>query len=422
MTSLFFIISLFPRIIMGDLEAAQVSEGSGVTISGIDDIADVVGGSSDFDRVEMSPDGEHIAWANLEQGLCIYSFGDDDFNCNHIPWDDTYASSVGNLRLMYLDWSPDNRYLTFAEYPFAGATSDSDIWIFDTETLSFTNVTEDHKIVSLLDPDVDIDYVPTWSPASNEIFFFRTSFNQDFAETRVLFNAPELWRVSTASAQPELVYTFDSSFDPRVFAASISPDGTQFAIFAAQYREDGHIETGLWTLNLVEGRLDQVATQSDFADVDLGWQQIWIPFSVDSLQWLTNPDALVLGTYSSIQQANVSDMPPYIQNFHYVDLVSQEVFPLIDYAQPNDEDGDYFRNNMPRLAIVCDDKLIYYAGQRHHASIYAVDLPFNGAQPVVIATEQDYRYPDLNPLSVVNNGYAVIERRDIMTVTCDRDE
>jgi hypothetical protein len=204
---------------------------------------------------------------------------------------------MGGLGRLYLDWSHDSRYLTLAEYPFGGPSYDSDIWMFDTRTRDFVNATDDQITGNyMMNAGADIDYLPMWNPASNEVFFFRTAFSDDVAETRILFDGLALWRVSLASDTPELVYTFESSFDPRVLAASFSPDGTRLALFLVRYEEE--LNAGIWVLNISDGALNQVATQNDFADTDLGWQQFWLPFGANSLVWLPNQNSLVVGTSS----------------------------------------------------------------------------------------------------------------------------
>ena len=404
---------------------SEIAAQSGdVAITAVLDTAEVVGDFYNFDRVELSPDGNNIAWLDRDEGICVYSFTEDETICTPIPWvDKEYVNAHLSLHHMYLDWSSDSRYLTFAEYPFSFALLyDSDIWIFDTETHDFVNVTDDqiesYSLRDALSTQVqsDLDYLPLWDPASNEVFFFRIAYSEDYAETQVTFDRIELWKISVNSATQELVHSFDDSFRQLVLAAAFSPDGAQLALFLLHYEEQYSI--GIWVLDISSGTLNQVVEQSAFQDTDLGWEQYWFSYGVNSMVWLENRNGLVIGTTSISQPEDSADLPTYVQNVHYVDLDTGEVSALIDYDQSDGESGATLHDKMPRLAVVCDDYLIFYVGRRRHATIFSVPLPFDGSEPVTLAVDQDYRLAENDSLFATHNGRALLDRRMVMFVNC----
>jgi len=128
-----------------------------------------------FDKAQLSPSGEHIAWLELDVGVCLFQVGPNETSCYPWPWPDNYATSksVNNLNYMYMDWSNDSRYLALAKFPFFTAVpSDSDIWIFEVDSKEFINITEDNFdgwYMEVIDGDqiqvvyhnVPLDFAPT---------------------------------------------------------------------------------------------------------------------------------------------------------------------------------------------------------------------------------------------------------------------
>jgi hypothetical protein len=121
----------------------------------------------------LAPDGSAVAWADGD-GMCVYRFDNDETSCT--PWADNARLNSDRLNLAV--WSPDSRQIILHE-DFFIRLCDSDIWSFDVESSTFTNLTDDGYYGGLLNTDegaqINVDFAPTFEPNTGDLYFLRLS-------------------------------------------------------------------------------------------------------------------------------------------------------------------------------------------------------------------------------------------------------
>jgi hypothetical protein len=110
----------------------------------------------------LSPDGQNIAWLGLLE-LCVFNVEQQTKTC-------TEAKSISDERS--LRWSPDSNLLTYTE-SFITSGHDADIWIYDLQNNTTSNLTDDNFDANTFDENVTSDVIPHWFLNSQEIAFVR---------------------------------------------------------------------------------------------------------------------------------------------------------------------------------------------------------------------------------------------------------
>ncbi len=338
----------------------------------------------------ISPDGSLLFWLESNTA-CIYSFDMAGESCYPIP--ETVRGSID------FTWSPDGSTIAFVQ-DFFRMLIDSDLWILDVETGTFTNLTEDDvdrfpMFEDDADPDIATDYIPTWSP-DGDLYFFRSQ------RVRSGFSV-ELYRYDFAADEPvrvaDLTYDlphplplYNTGYHQMDGAASISPDGTQMAIKIQPTDRDA-IGHGIWMIDMESGDVSPIIPEDQLRVGLPDWIEDEM-FMVDSLAW-ANDTGLVVRFVNPIMPAGIG--------FHsvYLDTESRTVSPLVDFSDVvseedflNSEDDLPLFYDMPRETVVADGTYFYFnmTLQSEMLGVSAIPLPPDDTEPVrLVQTDEVVR-------------------------------
>lgn len=288
----------------------------------------------------LAPDGSAFAWEEAS-ATCVYRFADDATACYEWPENARLRSSRVNLPT----WSPDGRYIAQTENLLQMFT-DSDVWVLDTQAGTWTDRTDDghfgSAMMSSSVPDnLPLDYLPTWNPATNELYFFRSQEREP-----VLVDVGytlQLYKMGAAAGEPELVRDLTlalpgpmSVYRPVVF----SDDGTKLALLALPANLNDSPGAGVWVLDLANNDTDLVAPLARFAGILPDWaSERYIPMS---LQWAGND--LVVWLEDAQFGAGITRTPVYL------DVDTGVATPLVDFSQ-FDSAPDYFNARTAERAV-----------------------------------------------------------------------
>lgn len=167
----------------------------------------------------LAPDGSRFAYFKGKE-VCLYSITGEKGDCAGL------ADDVG-IDLDSVRWSPDGTKLAFSEN-FIITFRDSDIWVYDTETNTITDLTPTaNRGGSLLSAKPDmvftVDMIPQWASDSQSIYFVRYQFNK-------LGDAyPHFYKIGLKDTEPQEVGTIESYFPLSVYGFALSPDDSKIA-------------------------------------------------------------------------------------------------------------------------------------------------------------------------------------------------
>ena len=186
----------------------------------------------------LAPDGSRFAYVK-ERELCLYSLEGVKGDCVTLEKD--IRMDLDTVR-----WSPDGTKLAFSE-DFFITFRDSDIWVYDTETNTITDMTpapnRELKPISNDDPNVKftVDIIPQWSSDSQSIYFIRYYFSQ-LGEAE-----PNFYKINVKDSTAEEVSPSGTHFAFSIYGFALSPDDSQIA-----YNLDtrGSEKDGNWFLDL----------------------------------------------------------------------------------------------------------------------------------------------------------------------------
>jgi hypothetical protein len=291
----------------------------------------------------LSPDGSAVAWEEAN-ATCVYRFETEERACYGWPGDAGLRSSRYNLPT----WSPDGRYIAQTENFFM-MFRDSDIWTLDTQTGTFTDRTDENYFGSLMSSDqpddLPLDYLPTWNPATGELYFFRSQEREPIlSETGYTL---QLYKMGADAGEPELVRDLTLAV-PGPFAVyrpvAFSDDGSKLALLVLpqNYRESPG--TGVWVLDFANGGTEMVANLSQITSALPEWaREGAIPMNV---QWAG--DDLVIWTENPQYVTTIARTPLYLETETGV------VTSLIDYSSFS-EPAEYY---VPRPEVSVYDNPI----------------------------------------------------------------
>jgi Tol biopolymer transport system component len=181
----------------------------------------------------LAPDGKRFVHREGEN-LCLYAQDAAEPTCAQLP-----EPLDGTFYPESLVWSPDSRYVTFAEN-FLVYFVDSDIWVWDTTTDAVTDLTDDGP--NRLDFDDDswegIDLAPTWLP-DGRILFLRYSRIDD--ETP----PAEIYAMEPNGSNLEKMGELDSSGTFAAYAMT----ATEEHLFYNYYVNGDAPKNGVWMSN-----------------------------------------------------------------------------------------------------------------------------------------------------------------------------
>lgn len=377
---LFVLLSLFSI----GLVAAQETT-SAWTLTSIEPVQTLIG--DDYESTEfvyLSPDGSTLAWQVRDSGLAVYSFADQENT--YYPWPETFRR-LGRYSMP--SWSPDGQFLAFNESVFDLAV-ESDLWLLDRAAGEIINRTDDGLLGRWFDFEnpFSLDYLPTWNPATNDLYFFRSTRLDEGDKT-------ELYLMPVERDEPKL--TADLTNDVPVVSiyrpAIISPDGTRLAfIVLGSDLEDP--SNGVWLLDLKSGEPEQIASATDLRSGLPEWQNAQRGLFPDVLLWAGN-DALVVQSLDRQYSTGIFQMA------YYVDLATQQATPITTFDDITEMSELYTSDDsaspllrIPRAGVVTPDGSTFlflrHNLNRTYAGISAVSLPPDGSAPLKLGEIEDF--------------------------------
>ncbi|MGL4651274.1 MAG: hypothetical protein ACRC1H_17850, partial [Caldilineaceae bacterium] len=255
-----FTFALLCALLLGLTQSASAQETSiPVTPSNAQELTSLVGQNTVW-APALAPDGSQLAWFNNLGGprgrstqICVYTFETEGESCFVLPEE--------FLDYPYqLQWSPTALQIAFSENPVE-PSNESDIWLFDLESETFSNLTDDGQTGSWRqwddETEVLLDYLPMWNPSDGSLYFWRVSpLDSQYFSAAV-------YRIDPESGDAVLVRDVSDRLDGGVPAfddnligldgiSAISPDGTTLAMLTFYRDALGAFESNLFLLDLTD--------------------------------------------------------------------------------------------------------------------------------------------------------------------------
>lgn len=353
----------------------------------------------------VSPDGNYIAWGkqtgrgrDRTSQLCVFEFETAGTQCSDVS-PDVYEGYPYQFQ-----WSPDSRYISFTENPITMG-SESDIWLFDREAGSFTNLMDDGLVGSWSflrseGATTKLDMLPMWSPTGDHIYFWR------IVPLGNLRFTIDIYRIAAEGGEAERVRDLTAYFadqaplfdNEEIFLdgiSSIAPDGSTLATIMTGFDEMGATQTSIWTIDLADENADpqELATMEDFARPLPEWA-LDFPPQVQGLAWTADGAGIVFVTNSSVS----TSMP--FQVYQYIDVASGEITPVVDFsgiAEMEDYMAPAPGSELPWRAYSpwtgslspAGDKLLMINDLSGTVALFTSPLPPTGNLPAVSASDDE---------------------------------
>jgi hypothetical protein len=343
-----------------------------------------------FRLFTLSPDGQTVVvmgQLNEDDTICRYRLDSADVLCKLI---EPHEAGFWPL-LEHLSWSPDGTQIALHEDCFRYAL-ESDLWLLDVASLTFTNMTDDGVYSSFFNQEAGtfyLDYTPLWNPVTGDLYFFRSVHGEESWSV-------DLYRLPNGSSTPELARelgaempSFTVQYQGR---AVMSPDGTQIAL--APFSSEPPFTPGLWVIDLDTLTLQPLAV--------IYGLQVGVPTWVDrerydgvvswieQIAWGADGETLIVKLFNPIYNTQW-----YVANYLAVSASDGSAVNLADYESYGSEDAlieAVFDSEssvvVPGVSIVAPDggSLFYLSAQvlrQEYRFMYAAPLPF-GPEPVEI--------------------------------------
>lgn len=371
--------------------------------------------------VAISPNGQKIAFLqNQDEGICLYTIDTEDVVCS--------AETEARL-LSLLYWSPDSRYIAVhADANRLG--NEPDIHLLDTETLAWIVLFED-GVDDLFRDDLEgalVDYLPTWHPLTNDLYFFRSTENGDDWINEIMViraqdglispdaEAQLVADITDLSDRPLPIYDYlPTALDGTV---AISPDGRMMAFLQRRTVQDAPSRVVLLDLEtkivrtLIDGDDIRVAGMPDWYIEDT--DGAIVTDTLDSLAWRADSSGVYVTMINAIYPQTLSPL------IRFIDVSSGEITPLLDYRNvpsfvaffgTGDDPSPYSRINrqVSSAYIPSEDAFVYpmeYVGFASESSGFGA-ITFGEVEPVVITLVEDRLFPSAVIPSVGENETTV---------------
>ena len=334
--------------------------------------------------ITLSPDGMLVAATNGE-GICVAKVATPEVICYPLP--DAFGGRVAP-RAGYnpLVWSPDSTSIALTE-DFYMYFYESDLWVLDTQSGTYTNRTDDgvgqFNIGEVDDGSATLDYLPAYAP-NGDLYFFRS---QRAGGDLTL----ALYHLAADEDTPELISDLTGTLPALsvFYSPAVSPDGTQIA-FPVQGIDRDDPGNGLWLVDLATGEARQL-TDSTAGMPET--EQARAPFTMNPV-WLPDSSGIVFETLSPERVFARSG-----HNYLYVEVASGEVTPLVDVPLPEDEDSEAdLAIRIPRDGALSADGTVF--AYLHYediptteAQITLIQLPPGETAPIVITNVEHISFP-----------------------------
>ena len=335
----------------------------------------------------LSPDGKTVVWGHGRDLLCFYDVAEDRVACYPVP----EQLAIPH----YFVWSYDSQTVAFSEDLFR-YLNESDIWMVNTATGSFTDCTDDRVISGfpVAKEPYWLDYLPSWDPITADLLFFRSEKQEEEYSLELRSLNPNLC-TSNQLVVPErskqivdLSGQLAGSF-PIQRQPAISPDGTRMVVIVTSDLRDDP-QNGIWMIDLVEGSIRQIATLEAFA---VGFPSWYDTSSVipEQISWTAEGEGLVVFLHDVAVLNNMPD-----RTVVYLDVNTCEIHPLISW-EGFDARLDFFRAgedghtglfHMARQAILMSDRktliTVHHEYSSESLTFIAQTLPPDASEPSVI--------------------------------------
>lgn len=358
-----------------------------------------------FRNAVLSPDGTKIAWHDPRDdgSMCLYTLADRQTSCQPVP-------EVFGSQPPLLLWSPDSRYVAFTQNFFI-FFHEPDIWFFDTETETVTNMTDDgitrwSPISGLGEGDSEgplwIDHTMTWGP-DGSLYFLRLALSDP---TSLDSGTTVLYRLDPESGESEMIRDLPAAVERLAVyggrdlnldsAMSVSPDGSMIA-FVAMHPDREAAGNGVWIMPLdTREEATQLVHLMDFnAGMVIEDQEDGLYLFPTGIAWSADMQSLyVLAMNPQFQ------FTPYI--LYRIDVATGDMIPLTDFSGYTrqeilkvDEDGMSAVFDVPRAAVMSPDgttPIIFHAlPQNNRATISAISLVDGVPQRTLLYEVGDYQ-------------------------------
>ena len=335
----------------------------------------------------LSPDGKTVVWGNGRDLLCFYDLDEDRVVC--------YPTPEQLAIPHYFVWSPDSQTIAFSEDLFR-YLNESDIWMVNAATGSFTDCTDDGVIggfPTAKDP-YWLDYLPNWDPITTDLLFFRSEKQEAECSLELRSLNPDLCTsgqlvVSERSKQiVDLTGQLAGSF-PIHRQPAISPDGSRMAVIVTSDLRDDP-QNGIWMIDLIEESICQIATLEAFAVGFPSWHDTSSVLP-EQISWTAEGEGLVVFLHDVAGFGIAPD-----RTVVYLDADTSEIHPLISW-KGFDTGPDFYRAGedghtgvfrMARQAILMSDRKTLITVHHEYSSglltFIAQTLPPDASEPSVI--------------------------------------
>lgn len=201
--------------------------------------------------VSLSPDGQWLARTGPDGGLCVWNVETLEPRCTgeNLP---VYADPFFPA---WLAWSPDSSAVAFSLDAIRQGP-DSDIYVYELEDSTLTNLTDDGYEGSIVEEPVavPVDVLPTWSPDGRQLAFVRSTLSDEASSTAIM-------RVDRAGGEPGKVYTLGTREPLAIWMPMYwLPDDT--ILFAQRSADREHSDSGVWRVGLDGSNPTQLVTDS----------------------------------------------------------------------------------------------------------------------------------------------------------------
>lgn len=316
------------------ISSAQDADETTWIVNSSESIRDIIDSDYIFNKTTISPDGRFIAW--IEGGsICLHEI-QREASCFELEWNPSFMRSQYNFHNVFLQWSPDSQYIALAQDPFF-LGFDSDIWLFDTLSHEFTNLTEDGfdgvlDLEGVVYSDVPADYLPMWK-SNNELIFFRTfrvSSNTLMSPYQYPYEGLFLYSISIEQQEIQLEMDLSDVIAPGDMAGAFNSTGSMLALIAPNIitEVDPNLQFGAFLVNVDANDVHMLANSEDLADYLFTWltPTLLYPASNRSVVWHHGDEGIVMA-FNWLTGEGI-----FVPQQFWFDITDNSIDAIVDYS------------------------------------------------------------------------------------------